>query len=338
MSNRIALPQGSFTVDSFGASASPITLSDAQLSSGMAFLRGELEKLDPKLREPLTSVTWQRDIPVQTGGGWVDGISTFHTNYATSGAKGASIMGRETNLLPTMQADIGRDTWRTFDWGHKMRVPIVDQQRLQQIGRSLEQQLNDGIRLAYDKELDQNVYAGLPGQNSYGLINSPLITTETAENGSGGDSEWTSKTPQEIMTDINSVLVETWKASEYDLTGMANHVLIPPAQFAYINNTLATLNDSIYTYLTRNNIAKSQGVDLVIMPCRWCEGAGDGGVDRMVAYANNMDRVRFSITVPIHRAFTQPNADDMSYITPYLAQFSEVQWLYTQHAFYLDGI
>ena len=43
---------------------------DAATAGGMAFLVGELEKLDPKIREPLTAVTWPRDVPVKTGGGW----------------------------------------------------------------------------------------------------------------------------------------------------------------------------------------------------------------------------------------------------------------------------
>ena len=39
------------------------------ISGGMAFLVGELEKRDEKLHEPLTSITWPRDMPVKTGGG-----------------------------------------------------------------------------------------------------------------------------------------------------------------------------------------------------------------------------------------------------------------------------
>ena len=73
----------------FGASNGITTLQDANLGSGirtidaagittgMAFLEGELEKRDPKIREPLTSVTWQRDIVAETGGGWVDFTSTI---------------------------------------------------------------------------------------------------------------------------------------------------------------------------------------------------------------------------------------------------------------------
>ena len=66
------------TVDSFpayqamGTNAFRAQTSDAAVSGGMVFLQSELEKLDPKVREPLTSVTWMRDIPVKSGGGWVD--------------------------------------------------------------------------------------------------------------------------------------------------------------------------------------------------------------------------------------------------------------------------
>ena len=47
-----------------------VRMSDSAIASGLAFLNGELEKRDPKLYEPLTSVTWMRDIVADTGGGW----------------------------------------------------------------------------------------------------------------------------------------------------------------------------------------------------------------------------------------------------------------------------
>ena len=46
-------------------------VNDSAIASGLAFLNGELEKRDPKLYEPLTSVTWMRDIVADT----VDGVN-----------------------------------------------------------------------------------------------------------------------------------------------------------------------------------------------------------------------------------------------------------------------
>ena len=39
---------------------------------------------------------------------------------------------------------------------------FVDMQKANYIGRSLDQMLSDGVRMAYDKRMDENVYRGLP--------------------------------------------------------------------------------------------------------------------------------------------------------------------------------
>lgn len=304
------------------------------IDSGMAFLNGELEKLDTKMLEPLTSVTWMRDIPVKTGGGLVENIASFNVDYATSGGNNNGVHGKQANQIPVMQADMNKDTYRVFLWSHILRVPFVDQQLLQKIGRSLPDILDKGIHLAHDKTVDMNAYEGLEDQGTYGLVNNPNVITDTAS------ASWIGKDPVEIAWDVNYMLNETWAASEYDLTGMANHILIPPKQYAYINQTPITTDaaKSILTYLLENNIARNQGRDLFIGPSRWCEGAGAGGTDRMVAYANDEDRVRMEITQPLHRIMTQASAEHLAYLTPYLSQFSEVMWLFFQHAMYMDGI
>lgn len=317
-------------------------ISDAAIRDGMAFLVGELEKRDEKLHEPLTSVTWPRDMPVRTGGGWVDSVSVFDVSYATSGGSNGGLIGPESNELPIMQADISKDSYKTLQWGNILKVPLIDQQKLQKIGRNLDDVLNKGLHLAHDKMLDGSVYQGFANMGTYGLVNDPHITTVTAapHTNGGTDTEWEHKTPQEILEDLNRVLRTTWAAAEYDLSGMANHVLIPPAQYTRLVETELSEGSgvSILTYLLENNLAKNQGNQLFIGPSRWCEGAGTSGADRLVAYCNDEDRVRMDITVPLQRMMTQASAEHLAYLTPYVTQFSELQWVYRQHAMYMDGI
>ena len=315
-------------------------VTDAAISGGLAFLVGELEKRDEKLHEPLTSVTWAQDIPIRSGGGFVDNVSTFDVSYATSGGSNEGIMGGATNDLPIMQADIGKTLVRTFTWGHVLKVPYIDQQKLSQIGRSLDDILSNGIQLAYDKTLDQSTYRGFPQHGSYGLVNSPMIMSYMAAAGAGGSTRWANKTPDEILVDVNRLISLTWSQSEYDLSGMANHILLPIPQYeALVSRKVGVTGDkSILTFLLENNIGRDQGVTLAIKPRRWCTGAGVGGTDRMVGYANNIDRVRFDMTVPINRILTQVSAEQLAYLTPYVAQWSEINWIYTQHAAYVDGI
>lgn len=314
----------------------------ASVAGGMAFLVGELEKRDEKLHEPLTSITWPRDMPVKTGGGWVDSVSVFDVSYATTGGTNEGFIGNETNDLPIMQADIGKDSYKVLQWGQILRVPLIDQAKLQKIGRNLDDILNKGLHLAHDKMLDKCVYTGNSAANTQGLVNNTNVTavTAAAHTTGGTDTEWSNKTPDEILADVNRAMVATWAASEYDISGMANHILIPPEQYAYIVHTKVgvTGDKSILTYLLENNIGKNQGIDLVIAPCRWCDGAGTGSSDRLVAYCNDYDRVRFEITVPLQRLMTQASAEQVAYLTPYVTQFSELQWPYYQHAMYIDGI
>ena len=313
---------------------------DAATASGMAFLTGELEKLDSKVREPLTSVTWQRDIVAKTGGGWVEFTSTFDMDYGTSGPNQKSIVGSGTTTVPVMQVNTNKNLFKVFTWMHAMQVPFVDQAKLKQIGRNLEDLLDKGIRLNYNKTLDENVYTGFTDLGMTGLLNDANVVSGLVDAGAKGTTEWETKTPDEILQDINTALVEAWEAAEYDLKGMPNHILIPPAKYAYItlHKVSEAGNVSIMEYLMQNNIGKDQGVNISIEPCRWCNGAGTSQKDRMMVYVNDEDMVNFDITVPITRAMTQPSIERAAYMTLYAAQIGQVKFMYYQPVRYYDGI
>jgi hypothetical protein len=95
---------------------------------------------------------------------------------------------------------------------------------------------------------------------------------------------------------------------------------------------------SILQFLLDNNIARNQGVDLVIAPSRWCIGAGTASKDRMVAYVNAENRVNFDLPVPLSRVMTQPVVTQLAYMTAYAAQLGQVKLLYPTTMEYMDGI
>lgn len=315
-------------------------LDAAGIATGMAFLEGELEKRDPKIREPLTSVTWPRDIVAETGGGWVDFTSTMNVDYATSGANDGSLVGGATDVITTVQANVNKDIFRVFTWAQAMKIPFVDSQKFQTIGRSIDSILDKGIRLNYNKSIDQLVYQGFKNVGITGLVNDDNVVSSLAPNGASGDTLWSSKTVDEILWDINKALVEAWAASEYDESAIANHILLPPAKYAYIQSTrIGTSGDeSILSYILKNNLAANQGKSLTIVPCRWCTGAGIDDKDRMVVYVNDKDFLYFDLPVPLTRAMTQPVALQFAYVTIYAAQMGQIKWMYYQPARYVDGI
>ena len=323
-----------------GSLGSGRVLDAAGISTGMAFLEGELEKRDPKIREPLTSVTWPRDIVAESGGGWVDFTSTMNVDYATSGGNDNSLVGGATDVISLVQANINKDVYKVFTWAQGMKIPFVDSQKFQTIGRSIDSILDRGVRLNYNKSVDQLVYRGFTSVGFTGLVNDVNIVRSTAPNGAAGSPLWQNKTVDEILWDVNKTLTEAWAASEYDESTIPNHLLLPPDKYAYIVSTrIGTSGDeNILDYLLRNNLATNRGGNLYIAPCRWCSGAGTGNTDRMVAYVNDRDKVYFDLPVPLTRAMTQPVALQFAYITIYAAQMGQVKWLYYQPARYMDGI
>ena len=309
-------------------------------STGLVFLAGELEKQDPRLLEPLSSITAPRDIDMIAGGGWTSITSNVFVDYATSGSDEDSIIGSETNNIPVSQANISKDVFKVHTFAEVLRVPLFDELKLQQIGRSLSQILDTGIRLQHSKMIDRNVYVGVSKTGTQGLINNSLVTAANAKTGASASRLWINKTPTEIMNDINQLLTDTVIASEYDLSGMANRILIDWPNYSYIVNTPVTIagSESILSYLLKNNIATKQGRPLEIFPSRWCTAAGVGGTQRMVAYVKEANKVNVDLTVPLSRVMTAPNTTSASYETIFASQFSQVKFLYYQCAGYSDGI
>ena len=264
----------------------------------------------------------------------------MNVDYATSGGNDNSLVGGATDVISLVQANINKDVYKVFTWAQGMKIPFVDSQKFQTIGRSIDSILDRGVRLNYNKSVDQLVYRGFTSVGFTGLVNDVNVVRSTAPNGAAGSPLWQNKTVDEILWDVNKTLTEAWAASEYDESAIPNHLLLPPDKYAYIVSTrIGTSGDeNILDYLLRNNLATNRGGNLYIAPCRWCSGAGTGNTDRMVAYVNDRDKVYFDLPVPLTRAMTQPVALQFAYITIYAAQMGQVKWLYYQPARYMDGI
>lgn len=318
------------------------TMDAAGIQSGGAFLVSELEKRDPMIRKPLSSFTYGRDIPISVGGGWADYVSAMSVAYGITGGSGASpITAGGANGVPIVQASYDKGIFKAHTFAAALRVMFQDMQRANFVGRSLDQTLSDGVRLTYDKHMGQNVYAGFSEYGTTGLINNALVTeTLAAATGTSSTRTWSTKTADNILADINKAIVDAWKAAEYDLDAIPNHILIPYEQYTYIATTkvsdLATM--TILEFLLQNNIAAKNGADLFIGATRWCDGAGVDSSDRMVVYCNKERYVREEELVPLSRIMSAPNVANVCYDTAYMANISEVEVFYPQTMLYVDGI
>ena len=326
---------GATTLDTMPGASKPFAMDAAGIASGQAFLTSELEKRDTLVRTPLTSFTYSRDIPVRVGGGWAEFVSAMNVGYGLTGGSGEGMIGSgSADGIPMVQADFGKDLWKTHAIYAGTRVFWIDMQKGNMTGRNIDTLLRDGLRMAYDKHMDENVYAGFAKYGTTGLINNPDVAITNAT------KTWATATPDEILEMVNNAILATWARAAYDLDAIPNHIVLPYEQYNYIATTKVTnlAEKTILTFLEENNVATKNGGDLFIGATIWCKGAGTGSTDRMVVYRNKERYIAIDELVPLTRAMTTPNAERFSYDTAYAGNVSETEVFYPETITYTDGI
>lgn len=321
---------------------------DAGSGGGLAFLASQLELPNVNLVTPLSANTHARDIPMKSGGGYVEYLSAWASSYGTTGGNQYGLQGTENTEVPMVQTDIVKGTWPAFNWQATMRVPFLDLQRLidsKKFGMpapySLQQLLDDGIKIIWNKALDRVTYLGWGGQP--GLMNNSAITSVQAPlNGAASSRLWANKSTVEIQSDINNALLFTQENSGYDLEGMADTVLVDYEHWNLLNQPMTTnANMSALEYILDNNVAKRQGIDLEILPLpdAWISTQGVGATSEMLAYRKSEKSLYLQVPQPIQKVMTVPSVQGGgAYLTLFAGCIGVVQVLRSTTAVYYYGI
>jgi hypothetical protein len=163
-------------------------------------------------------------------------------------------------------------------------------------------------RRKYEEMMEAIAITGDTAKNLKGLINNANVTAADVANGAQTSPQWSLKTPDEILLDVNTVLTGIYTGS---LTvELADTLLLPSAQFLDISTR--RLNDlsqvTILAWLKQNNAYTAKtGQPLDIRELRQLDGAGSGNTDRMVAYRKAPDVLELYLPVPL--TFLPPKDD-----------------------------
>lgn len=308
--------------------------------STLAYYVNQLDNLDKKLYEPLFSVTWGRDIKLRTGITMANESTSFIRStigaVGTQNADGKPWISPNTTTLPGVSINGERVTLPLRLLGQEVSYSSVELERGQLLGQPIDAQKFNALNTIYQMVTDEMIYVGDTAVGAEGLVNSTLVASGSVPNGAGGSPLWINKTPDEILKDVNDMITAAWQASGFAVC--PDKLLLPPAQFAYISSQKISTagNVSILTFLEDNSISlRVNGRKLDIQPLKWLTGRGTGGADRMVAYTNDEERVRFPM-VPIRRE--TPYYLGIKFNAPYIWAFGEVEFVYPETAVYRDGI
>ena len=154
--------------------------------------------------------------------------------------------------------------------------------------------------------------------------------------GAGGLPNFESKTPEEILADVNEILRSVWTAT--GLAIMPNRILVSQRIMSALSIPIAPLSGvSILKYLQDNAICKIiDGKDLEIVPVKWASGAGAAGTDRMVAYVPGLDNLA-SIFSPMQQ-YGAMEVRDVAFHQHYRFAFGGLQLRYPEKMAYRDGL
>jgi len=187
--------------------------------------------------------------------------------------------------------------------GTAYEYSIQEIRSAQMAGKSLDARKAEAARRANDQAVNRIGWFGDPTHGLLGMLTHPNIPAAPVANGQAGTPQWTTKTPDEILADMNG-LVNGIVALTNGVEA-PNTLMLPIAQYTHIATTpRSTVSDTtILDYFLKSSP--------FIKSVEWVAelaGAGPMGVDIMVAY----ERSPMKLTLEIPQDFEQFPAQEIN--------------------------
>ncbi len=307
-----------------------------------AFLQGELEKFDEKLYEPIAEYTWSRDIDVRTDVDVLDEISSFAVAQYGLGASGAGVgtkawTAQGGTQIPSVSVAFGKKTYPVTPWSMSLDWDILELQKSMAVGRSLDQQKLNALRIRHQRDIDEQVYIGDKtingGAGVKGLINSDEVSVESAS------LKLEKATDKDILGLINKAIEGVWANTQYQR--VPTKILLPTSFAARFSDAVTIGGTPVALSLkewveTKSLLSTITGQKLNIEFCRWLNKEQSGlANDRIVAYQQDMDVVRFPLVqlqnLPVQfRGMTQSTIyygalGTVEFVRPELVKYVDVK-------------
>jgi len=213
----------------------------------------------------------------------------------------ADVAGKETTI-PVRSVGISYGYNLDEIQASQLTGAALDQRRANAAMRSVEQKVNDVAFFG-------DAASGLPG-----LFDHPNIPTGAVVNGAGGTGDWASKTPDEILFDVNDLFADIFETTK--MVERGNTLMLPPAQWSYISSTPRASNSdtTILMFLVQNSPYLNSVNDII--PVNECSAELNPNLstDAMVAYDRNPDKLQLEIPVELEMMPVQQK--NLEFIVP----------------------
>jgi hypothetical protein len=313
----------------------------ARVEMSKVFLISELERLDNSINMPLESETWSRDMPLNTEVTISDEISSFTRSWYTANGQqdpnGMNWIASGSTQLAGTETSIDKITNPLNVWGIEVKYNLIDLEKSMAVGRNISSEKSVAVNRKYQKDADRLVYIGDEKMGYKGLLNLNGIPISSASTKTGGGTAWSITTKvEEILDDINALIYATLQTTNETIA--PSRILMPWSKYNAITTRQSGegADFSPLKFLLENNISnQNTGKKLEIFPCKWCDGAGVGSKDRMIAYTPDKQYIRTPI-LPLHRTPLEQRSLWLQFT--YYTVMGGVENVYPETVGYMDGI
>ncbi|RLE45700.1 hypothetical protein DRJ25_05260 [Candidatus Woesearchaeota archaeon] len=189
----------------------------------------------------------------------------------------------------------------------------------------------DAAFRAVAEKVDDIIWNGDAKRNLQGFLNYPGIQEYTTPDGAGGNPEWSDKTPAEIYADMRAMVktpyINTKQIEKPDT------LLLPTEQYELIRD----IQFSVASDLTVMEYFKRNNPEVTVLSIPDLAGAGDGGVDRMMAYVRDASHLTQLFPVPTKQE-KEFQETPFTYVIPVWAEHGGVIIYYPQSVIFADFI
>jgi hypothetical protein len=269
--------------------------------SALAFLIPQLAHIEPQIYQVrYPEIRYPGLVPVDTSANaWAPSVMYFSGDIVGS-AKWAS-----SNAADVPLADVTRSQFATPVHMATIGYEYNDEELAQAKMLDIPITVDKGVaaRRIAERFIDDVAMTGNVEKSFTGLFNSPFVTVVACPV-VAGSALWSTKTPAQILTDVNGILTGIYTGS--NTVEMADTLLVDVFNYAWLAvtpfNQFSAM--TLLEYIQKSNIYTVEtGLPLRIRGVRGLDQAGAGStsvapISRMIAYTNDKDVLRLHMPMP----------------------------------------
>lgn len=297
-------------------------------ASETTFFKRQLEYIKPRTYDiKYKNLRAMELIPVSTeANAGADYIIWY--SYGRAGI--AKIVADYAHDFPRCDVFATENQSKIYEMGTSYGYSIKEIRRAAKAGNSLDTRRANTARRAIDELFDKLAWFGSEDFNIQGFLNYPGIGDYVVPNGAGGDPEWPTKTPDEIVKDLTGLLDTVSVPTEG--REMADTILLPRVRYNLLKNTRmgGSSDTTILKYFLDNN------PDVTIEVLDELKDQGDGGSQVMYAYTRDAEHLTMEMVSPFEQL--EPDKKGASWEIPCMASYGGVIVYYPQSIAKADNI